>query len=280
MIQTNIYPTYNFFLKQSVTVIIPVFNAENSLVEMIESLLGQTYFSERAEYIFVDNGSTDNSVEIIKNYPVTLMFSSESKNPYIARNKALEKADGDIIAFTDANKIPSKKWLEAGVEEMNKSKADMIGGNILFKIDEKSTTSEIYDSITFNNNRNLVELENASATGNLFVRRELFEKLGTFPKYRRSGMDIWWTQNAVKNGYKLKFSEQSIVYCIPRNFKNVMQKSYRVGISHPYNLLSDGISKASIILTSIKTFSPPKISKIKHSLSEKGVKNYSLFNLW
>lgn len=266
-------------MKPTVTVIIPVFNAEHWVEDVLKSLCSQTYLQEKTEIIFVDNGSTDNSKHIIRKYPVKLLISDDGRNPYLARNKALKIAKGEIIAFTDANKIPERNWIEMGVDAFIGQKADLAAGDIQFKLDEHSGPAEIYDSITFNDNRLLTEREGAAVTGNLFVKRELFDVLDKFPENRRSGMDVWWTRRAVEHGFLLIFSEQAVVYCIPRNAPGVLKKSYRVGKSHPFNMRSSGLSVASIFITSLKTFAPPKSSKLKEQLAQQPY-NVSFPGVW
>src|SRR5699024_3087196 len=117
----------------------------------------------------------------IRKYPVKLFISDDDRNPYLARNKALEMAEGEIIAFTDANKIPEKDWIERGVDALIGQKADLAAGDIQFRLNENSGSAEIYDAITFNNNRLLTGRERAAVTGNLFVKKELFAVLDDFP---------------------------------------------------------------------------------------------------
>lgn len=267
-------------MRSTVTVIIPVYNAGDSVEEVLRSLSSQTYPQDKTEIIFVDNGSVDNSTQIIGKYPVKLFKAEGDKNPYLARNRALESAKGEIIAFTDANKIPAVNWIESGVNALTEQGADFAGGDIRFKLDEHSGPAEIYDSVTFNNNRMLTERDRSAVTGNLFVKRELFEELGHFPENRRSGMDVWWTQRASARGFLLIFAEEAVVYCIPRHFTNILLKSYRVGISHPFNMRSTGLSLRAIFITSLKTFAPPEISKLRGQLSEVKQVNFSFFQVW
>lgn len=254
-------------MKPTVTVIIPVLNAEDWLEEVLLSLCKQSYPKERTEIIVVDDGSYDNSREIIRKYPVKLLAGKGSQNPYAARNLGLESATGEVIAFTDANKIPCKRWIENGVETLLSRKADLVGGDIRFRVDEHSGAAEIYDSITFNNNKLLKERERAAVTGNLFVKRDLFKILDKFPEKRRSGMDVWWTHRAAELGFNLQFSEEAVVYCVPRNLKGVLKKSVRVGRSHPFNMRSSGMSFAAIAAAAAKTFAPPRSSRLKLQLA-------------
>lgn len=266
-------------MNPTVSVIIPVYNASATLESVIEALLAQSYPADSTELIFVDNGSEDDTTTILKQYPVTLLSETSSKSPYAARNLGIQHATGQVIAFTDANKIPDKNWIEQGVGALQRPDADLAGGEIRFILDENSGIAEIYDSIIFNNNQMLVKNEKGAACGNLFVDKQVIKKVGLFPGKVRSGMDIWWTQKAVRSGWKLIYAENAVVRCIPRTFSDVIKKSYRVGVSHPLNMNSMGMSKASIFWTAIKTFSPPKLSDWREKLIRSG-RSVSLVKMW
>lgn len=87
-----------------ISVIIPVYNAAPLIGRCIDSILAQkgdyTY-----EIIFVDDGSTDNSVEVIKSYnnPSFKVFQQQNAGPATARNKGIKEAQGKYITFIDAD---------------------------------------------------------------------------------------------------------------------------------------------------------------------------------
>lgn len=99
-----------------VSVIMNCFNGEEFLIEAIESVLGQTYINW--EIIFWDNLSTDSSAQIFRGYydPRFKYYSAEMHTPlYEARNKAIEKASGELIAFLDVDDIWVKEKLSLQV---------------------------------------------------------------------------------------------------------------------------------------------------------------------
>ena len=266
-------------MQPTVTVIVPVYNASATVEDVLHALVTQSYPDDCTELLFVDNGSSDGTEDIVRSFSVRILKEERSTSPYAARNLGIQHASGQILAFTDANKIPEGRWIEEGVAALLNSGADLAGGDIQFDTGMNPGVPEVYDSLTFNNNRTLVKKENGSACGNLFVKREVFEKTGLFPGTFRSGMDIWWTQKAVRSGFHLVFAEKAVVRCIPRKFADVIKKSYRVGVSHPINMKSRGLSVPAILWVIIKTCSPPRISPLRKKISE-SPHSVSMARLW
>ena len=97
-----------------VSVIIPVYNAENYLAECIESLLSQTL--QECEFIFINDGSLDRSREIIETYQKRdsriRLLNQENQGVSAARNKGLEIAAGEYVGFVDADDYVEKEMFE------------------------------------------------------------------------------------------------------------------------------------------------------------------------
>ena len=88
-----------------ISVIMPCFNAENSIRDSINSALAQTY--RNIELIIIDDGSRDGSVKIIKSLAQSdsriALLEQGNEGPSAARNAGLRRARGDLIAFLDAD---------------------------------------------------------------------------------------------------------------------------------------------------------------------------------
>src|SRR3954470_7921673 len=88
-----------------VSVVIPVYNAEKYITECIESLLNQTL--KQCEFIFVNDGSSDNSSQIINEFKKKdnriILINQENQGVSIARNNGLKAASGEYVGFVDAD---------------------------------------------------------------------------------------------------------------------------------------------------------------------------------
>ena len=91
--------------KPKISILISAYNAEKYLAECIQSVLNQNYDSY--ELIIVNDGSTDGTLDICKNYEETnshvRVFSWENKGLILARRKGIELSRGEYILFLDAD---------------------------------------------------------------------------------------------------------------------------------------------------------------------------------
>jgi glycosyltransferase involved in cell wall biosynthesis len=97
------------------SVIIPSYNARERLYLNLTALNGQSYENDDVEVIVIDNGSDDNTMEMLQNfklkYPLKLVRIEENQGIAYGRNMGVSKAEGDILIFHDSDMIASKDFL-------------------------------------------------------------------------------------------------------------------------------------------------------------------------
>ena len=120
-----------------ISVIIPVFNGEKYLSRCINALLNQTY--KNNEYIFINDGSIDNSLNILKEYEKKddriIIIDKENTGVSDSRNIGIRKASGDYICFCDADDIYEKNYLEVMLNLIKENNVDAVRCN--FKVIDK-----------------------------------------------------------------------------------------------------------------------------------------------
>ena len=115
-------------MKKLVSVIIPCFNGEKWLKEAINSCLNQTY--PKIEIIVIDDGSTDNSLEIIKSYGEKVIYESgENRGGNHARNRGFALSSGEYIQYLDADDYILPEKIERQVRFLEETGADVVYGD-------------------------------------------------------------------------------------------------------------------------------------------------------
>lgn len=100
----------------SVSVIVPVFQAADTIAACIGALEAQRPAGARVEVIVVDNDSSDGSVEWLETHSPFRLLREPRRGAYAARNTGVAAATGDIIAFIDPDCVPDGDWIAAIVE--------------------------------------------------------------------------------------------------------------------------------------------------------------------
>lgn len=115
------------------SVVIAVHNGEKTIKRCLKSVL----VNRPDEVIVVDDGSTDNTSNIVKKYPVKLIRFKKNQGLVIAEKTGIEKAKGDIIFMTNADCMVPFNWIEIHLE-LHK-KADCVGCWTRFDIEDKTS---------------------------------------------------------------------------------------------------------------------------------------------
>lgn len=111
-----------------ISVIVPVYNCESYLRRSIQSLVAQTIF-DQLEIVFVDDGSTDNSScvvrEYVDKYSNIKLIRQRNMGVSAARNRGIKEAAGDYIAFFDGDDLAEDKLYEKLLQLMETNQADL-----------------------------------------------------------------------------------------------------------------------------------------------------------
>ncbi|HXW04151.1 MAG TPA: glycosyltransferase [Vicinamibacterales bacterium] len=191
-----------------VSVIVPVFNNAGPLRDCLRALREQTLASGQYEIIVVDNGSTDDSAAVARQHPDVRVVSEPRPGSYAARNRGVALARGRLLAFTDSDCRPDRDWLAAGTSAASERPRLIVAGRVVIGCRDaaRPTAVELYEAFTALDQRRFVEHGGFGATANLFVARDVFDRVGGFDPALRSGGDVEWCQRAVASGHTLRFA--------------------------------------------------------------------------
>lgn len=121
-------------MNKKVSVVIPIYNAELFIKECVDSILHQTYIN--FELILVNDGSTDNSLNIIKQLSILddriVIADQINQGVSAARNLGISKANGDFICFVDADDYVEPDFLNHMLDQIGDNDAIFEGFKILY----------------------------------------------------------------------------------------------------------------------------------------------------
>jgi GT2 family glycosyltransferase len=221
-----------------VCVVVPVFNAEDTLDTLLSALCGQTYPEERLSFFLVDNNSTDSSPSLLRSLsdPRFTILEEERRGSYAARNRALRHIEMEwsdrcaIVAFTDSDCHPEPEWVKEGVACLQRQAADLVSGLVAFDLHDASPSAwGWFDVVNHLKNDALVD-RGTAVTANLFVRWPTLLSVGRFDSALRSGGDFVWTYQATQQGHSLAYCPTATVWHPVRSScREVLRKAYRTG---------------------------------------------------
>lgn len=190
-----------------ISIVVPIYNVEKYLKRCIDSLVNQTY--KNLEIILVNDGSTDNSEDIIKTYNDSRIkyFKNENQGIGKTRNFGIEKATGKYIMFIDSDDYIETNMCDLMLKKAIKNKLDMVICNFYCETDD--------------GNKEKVEIEDFGIT-NLKNTPSLINKINPSP------WNKLYVTNIVKN-YNIKFIENKKYEDAPF-FTNYIKHSKRIAL--------------------------------------------------
>ncbi|MBD2109839.1 glycosyltransferase [Nodosilinea sp. FACHB-13] len=245
-----------------VSVIIPVFNDNRYLDICLSSLASQTYPPEHYEVIVVDNNSDEDVQIVTGKFSFVTLLHEPVPGSYIARNRGFKASVGDIIAFTDADCIPAKNWIEQGVAALcSKENVGLVAGHIdLFARDNnRPNPFELYETIAlaFPQDQFLAN-DRFGVTANLFTFKHVLNRVGLFDETLKSGGDRDWGQRVYAAGYNQVYGEQACVKHPARDsWESLRKRSVRI-VGGKFDLLkSSEPSNLDLLKDFILFLKPP-----------------------
>lgn len=190
----------------SISIITPSFNQGAYIDEMIRSVIEQDY--PNVELIVIDGGSTDNTTEVLRKYGtrITHWESEKDHGQTHAINKGLARATGDIWAYLNSDDITTPGALKRVAEIFADPSVEWIGG-----ITDIFDTNECRDTVTPQEPAREIEyltpwqrsVQHVFSCSNVtYMRRSVYEKLGTFDESYDYSMDMEYYTRAMVAGFR------------------------------------------------------------------------------
>lgn len=188
--------------KPLVSVITVVLNGEKHIEQTIQSVLNQTY--SNIEYIIIDGKSTDNTLNIIKQYQskISQVISEKDKGIFDAMNKGITIAKGELIGILNADDYYELTAIENIVNAYNKNDADVFHGNMMV-LNNGSKQLELPDISKMKQQPSIFH-------PTCFVKKNVYEKIGMFDIKYKISSDYDFLLRCLNSNLKFFYVESTI----------------------------------------------------------------------
>lgn len=268
--QTGKYP--------AVSVIMPVYNAEEYLNQTIETLLQQSY--QNIEIICVDDGSTDKSLEILRKYASedkrVHVYTQENRYAGVARNKGLKNARGHYVLFLDSDDFFEPELIEETYRTAVENTADvvMFGANYY-----NNDTGKIWigrhlldanyvpEKQPFNYKDcpdTLFQVSNAVPWTKLF-RRKFIKKTGLQFQELHNANDVYFVFSALTMAERIVTLDKQLVN-YRTGLKGNLQSSKRRYFFEAYTALYQGLKDRGLLDVLRKSYTNASLNSFMYNL--------------
>jgi glycosyltransferase involved in cell wall biosynthesis len=211
-----------------ISVVIPNYNAGSTIGKCLGAVLASKY--DCFEVIVVDDGSTDNSIGIIRTFPCKLIQLDKHAGASMARNAGAKESAGDIIFFIDADCIIAEDTLSLVHKAMSVQEAQVIGGSYT-PLPYDSNFFSIFQSVFINYSELKRKEPDYIATHSMAIEKRVFEKSGGFPEeFLPIIEDVELSHRLRRAGHKLQMVPEILVrhifnFTLRKSLRNAFRKS-------------------------------------------------------
>jgi GT2 family glycosyltransferase len=214
---------------RSISIVVPTFNGASRIGDCLAELLLQTKGHD-AEILVVNDGSTDQTAEIVRQYPDVRLITQANAGPAAARNHGASEASGAILLFTDDDCVPGPGWLASMLEPFDDMQ--VVGAKGTYRTRQKSIVAR-FVQIEYEDRYRLMKkfryidfVDTYSAA----FRRDRFLEMGgydtSFPVACAEDIELSYRMSA--RGWRMKFVPQATVYHThPHTLWGYLKKKYK-----------------------------------------------------
>ncbi len=215
-----------------VSVAVITLNSSSTIQRCLQALADLEYPKNRYEIVIVDGGSTDSTIDLVRRFPVRVVVETR-RNRGVARNTAVGNCKGQIVAFTDADCVPLKTWLNDHVLLHKDPRVLVVGGSVLQGGDFGLPTTIYHETYfatqsPYTPRRRTWEIASANAS----FKTSTFAKLGPFPELDR-GEESLLAWRVLQAGFDVIFDPSPKVIHLHRHmsYRSLFKRSWDEGYS-------------------------------------------------
>ena len=259
-------------MNNKVSVIVPIYNSEKTLDYCLNSIISQTY--KNLEIILVNDGSNDNSINIISKYQEKdsriIIINKENSGVADTRNKGIDKATGKYIMFVDSDDIIIDNYIEELMNTLISNKSDIVVSSMTIRNKNKDTYISLNKDLKNISRKDIIDeiintINFSSSCKTLFKKSILNDlRFNTELKY---GEDMLFEYNLLGKGKISYIDNHGYIYIqnkesmMNKNTYKYVQKYLNDSIYVLDQILIDNLDKKELI-------DNKKIAKMNLALSK------------
>jgi GT2 family glycosyltransferase len=211
------------------SIIVPTFNGAARIANCLDALLEQTAGRD-AEILVVNDGSTDNTVDVVRRYSTVALINQANAGPAAARNRGAMESSGKVILFTDDDCVAAPQWLNSMLQPFDDPK--VVGAKGVYRTRQKSSVArfvqtEYEDRYRLMDGSDSIDFVDTYSAA--FRRERFFEMDGydtSFPVACAEDVELSYRMS--NSGWKMKFAPEAIVYHThPETLRAYLAKKYK-----------------------------------------------------
>jgi len=213
----------------SVSIIIPTFNGASRIGNCLDALLKQRV-GQDAEILVVNDGSTDNTADVVARYSGVRLITQSNAGPAAARNRGAQEARGMIILFTDDDCVPKPEWLAAMTAPF--SDPSVVGAKGIYRTRQRSLAARFVQIEYEDKYRRMASLPQIDFidTYSAGFRRDRFLEMNgydtSFPVACAEDVELSYRMST--RGWTMRFVPAAIVYHThPSTLWSYLSKKYK-----------------------------------------------------
>ncbi len=234
--------------KPLISICIPTHNRSDYLKEAIKVVLSQKY--ENYEIVIVDDGSTDNTKEVVESFnskKIKYIYKKNSGAPD-TRNRCIDEANGDFILWLDDDDLLAENSINAYVQLLhNYPDADIIYGEL--KSFGKSDYHYKYQD-WYKNNSGMIEFLFTGSPiphGGTLIRKRVYEEIGNYDiSFRRAHDYQFWSRVALAGKYNCKYLPEIVYYYRIHNNNITGEINSSTDFSYESSILNSVVNKVGV----------------------------------
>jgi glycosyltransferase involved in cell wall biosynthesis len=213
----------------AISIIIPTFNGASRVGNCLNSLLKQMPRRD-VEILVVNDGSTDNTAEVVGGYAGVRLITQRNAGPAAARNRGALEARGTLLLFTDDDCVPLPDWLDAMIKPFGDP--EVVASKGTYRTHQKTLAARFVQIEYEDRYRLMADLDCIDFIDTYsaaFRRNRFLEMAGydtSFPVACAEDVELSYRMSA--RGWKMKFAPAAIVYHThPDTLAEYLRKKYK-----------------------------------------------------